>query len=120
MNKSSTFLWICLIIIFLLPTAAGRIFLDIAGGLIFAALALPILLTGVGWIGWRFLQSRLKKCEFCGASVMTNSINCPVCGSMIFNKKSSEDSSSINNSIPASSATIDVVAKDSDNEKEII
>ena len=26
----------------------------------------------------------------------------------------------INNSIPASSATIDVVAKDSDNEKEII
>ena len=54
MNRTYFLLWFALISIILLPTAAGRILLDVAGGLIFVLFAIPILLTGVGWIGWRF------------------------------------------------------------------
>jgi len=117
MNRSSTFLWIALILILLLPTAAGRFFLDLAGGLMLALLALPIVLTGIGWIGWRFLKSRIRQCEFCGASIINNSLQCPICGSMISNKEVSQESSTINNSIPASIATIDIVAKEAEDEE---
>ncbi len=106
MNRSSTFLWIALILIVLLPTAAGRIFLDLASGLMLVLLALPIFLTGIGWIGWRFLKSRIRQCEFCGANIINNSLQCPICGSMMSNKEVNQESSTINNSIPASSIRI--------------
>ena len=118
MNRSSTFLWIALTLILLLPTAAGRFFLDLAGGLMLALLALPIVLTGIGWIGWRFLKSRIRQCEFCGASIINNSLKCPVCGSMIPNKKIDHESATFNNSIPASTATIDIVAKEAEDEND--
>ena len=113
MARPSTLLWFVLIGIALLPSAAGRIFIDIAGGLMFILLALPILLIGLGWLGLRFLQSRLIKCESCGASIINNSSQCPICGSILsINTENQSPSASINNSIPASSATIDITAKD--------
>jgi len=114
MTRLPPLLWFGLIAIFLLPTAAGRFMIDLAGGLVITLLAIPLLLTGVGWIGWRILQSRLIKCEFCGASLIqnSNSIICPACGSNLSSTKASKPE--IDNSVPASSATIDITAKDAD------
>ena len=117
MNRTYFLLWFALISIILLPTAAGRLLLDVAGGLIFILFAIPILLTGVGWVGWRFLQSKMIKCEFCGASIMNNTIQCPICGSsQSIQKQNQESTSTIKNSIPASSATIDITARDAGEE----
>ena len=119
MARPSILLWFALIGIVLLPTAAGRLFLDIAGGLMLAFLALPILLTGVGWLGWRFLQARLIKCEFCGTSILKGSFQCPACGSTLSkNKENHNSASTVIESIPASSATIDITAKASGEEHE--
>ncbi len=118
MKKSSIFLSFSLILILLLPTAAGRIFLDVAGGLILVLLALPLLLTGIGWLGWRFLQSRMRQCEVCGANIINNSIQCPICGSIISNNETNQGTSTIQNSIPASTATIDIVAKTAEDESD--
>ena len=107
MTRPSYLLWFIVIIIFLLPTAAGRFLLDLGVGLLLVLFALPLLLTGAGWLGWRFLQSRMTKCEVCGASVINNTLQCPVCGSNLYE----EDGT---NSVPASSATIDITAQDAD------
>ena len=115
MLKTSPLIWVFLILILLLPTAAGRIVLDLAGGLIIAMLAIPLFLTGAGWIGWRYLQSRMVTCQSCGATTFSNSIQCPICGSKLTKKDDQNGSGSpISNSIPASSATIDIKAENAD------
>ena len=52
MNRPPALLWLLLLLL-LLPTAAGRVLLDLAGGVVLVLIALPLLLTGVGWIGWK-------------------------------------------------------------------
>lgn len=59
-------LWIAVLGLLLLPTAAGRVLLDVAGGLVLVLLALPLILGGVGWLGWKVLQSRMTTCGVCG------------------------------------------------------
>ncbi len=117
MNRPSPVIWLALIFICLLPTAAGRFLLDIAGGLLLFLLAIPILLTGAGWLGWRFLQSRLTQCTVCGTSILSSAEECPICGADLSSQKKSGNqniSSESRSSIPASSATIDITAKDAD------
>ena len=115
MNRTYFLLWFALISIILLPTAAGRFLLDLAGGVIIALLALPLLLTGVGWLGWRFLQSRIIQCDVCGTTLMTGAQQCPACGANLLNQKEKKDAkSTVDNSIPASSVTIDISAQDCD------
>ena len=118
MNRPTPLIWLALIMIFLLPTAAGRFLIDLAGGFILILLTIPVLIGGAGWLGWRFLQSRLIKCEVCGASILNSSEQCPICASNITSqqKPNNEVSKFKTNtsSIPASSATIDITAKDAD------
>ncbi len=115
MARPSPLIWLILILIFLLPTALGRFLLDVAGSLMLVLLALPFLIAGAGWIGWRILQSRLTKCAVCGASIFTDTAQCPVCGSQVSNDKQSKGiGDQSDSSIPASSATIDITPKDID------
>ncbi len=107
MTRPSPLIWLTLILLFLLPTAAGRFLIDLAGGLLLIFLALPILLAGAGWLGWRYLQSKMITCNSCGINFLNLSNQCPACGAII--KVQSEEES--NSSIPASSATIDITAK---------
>ncbi len=111
MQRSSTFLWIILAFLLLLPSSLGRLLLDLFGGLMLVSLLIPLLLTGLGWIGWKVLQSNMITCEGCGARITKNSLSCPVCGLGL--QKQSFDSQN-QQSVPASSATIDVVAEDLD------
>ncbi len=103
MGRLSPFLWLMIFILILLPPAGGRLILDIAGGLIFTLIAIPFVLSGVGWIGWRILQSKMSTCEVCGAKSFNTSIQCPMCGSI---------STDMNESVDASSATIDITVED--------
>ena len=54
MNRPPAILWLILLLL-LLPTAAGRILLDVVGGVALVLVAVPLLLTGLGWIGWKLL-----------------------------------------------------------------
>ena len=104
MSKPSPFLWLAILLILLLPSTAGKFFLDVAGGLMILIFLLPILLTGAGWIGWKLLQSKLTSCTSCGTSFFNTLEACPICGQQY----SSDKKNSTKNSIPASSVTIDV------------
>ncbi|KGG11571.1 hypothetical protein EV11_1377 [Prochlorococcus sp. SS52] len=92
-----------------MPTSAGRFFVDIAGGLLFLIFFIIFLISGVAWLSWRSLKSNIKTCTNCGSSYITDSILCPICGSN--NNIVPEE---INNNIPASSATIDIKAEETE------
>ncbi len=105
MNRNSSIVWLILAGFLLLPTAFGRIILDLAGGLIFIIIAIPILLSGAGWIAWRIIQSRMIRCKNCGITILNSTQQCPACGSKVSNNNKSNDT------VPASSATIDITPK---------
>ena len=110
MNRPPALLWLVLLLL-LLPTAAGRFLLDLVGGLMLTILALPFLLAGVGWIGWKMLQSKMVSCEACGAASLSSSECCSVCGEP-FSERSSDHFPSAQQDISASNITIDVTAHD--------
>ena len=106
MTRPSPLVWLAIVLLLLLPTAAGRLLLDLAGGLLLILLVLPFLLTGLGWIGWKILQSRMVNCSACGAVNFGGSSVCSVCGTPL------DGMSGPDPSVPASEVTIDVTAQD--------
>ena len=80
MSRPPAVLWIAVVLLLLVPTAAGRLLLDLAGGVLLALIALPLILSGLGWIGWKLLQSRMISCPACGATGLKGAGVCAVCG----------------------------------------
>jgi len=109
MNRSSGILSILIIALFLLPTQAGRFLIDLTGSIILVSLLIPLLLAGIGWVGWKIVASRMDKCEKCGARYQSSLLQCPLCGSI-----KNESSSNTEANFPASSATIDITAEEAD------
>ena len=93
MNRPPAILWLILLLL-LLPTAAGRILLDVVGGVALVLVAVPLLLTGLGWIGWKLLQMQATS-----ASASASTVG-----------ESQETTS------PASEVTIDITAQDVDSD----
>jgi hypothetical protein len=62
MNRPPLFAFIAIGLLLLLPAGAGRLLLDLAGGLLVVLLMLPVLLGGLGWVGWKVLQTRMQTC----------------------------------------------------------
>ena len=91
MNRPPAILWLILLLL-LLPTAAGRILLDVVGGVALVLVAVPLLLTGLGWIGWKLLQMQ-------ATSASASTVG-----------ESQETTS------PASEVTIDITAQDVDSD----
>jgi hypothetical protein len=80
MERRIPWLWIGVAAALLLvPTSAGRLLLDVIGGLTLTLLFLPLLLTGVALIGWQLLRRRLRTCPNCGFASL-GSEACPACG----------------------------------------
>ena len=102
MNKPSSFIWVALFFIVILPTPAGKFIFDLAGGIFIFLALLPIILGGVGWLTWRIIKSRVKTCDACGSSFFNDQVICPICGENIAIPEKNFDN------IPASSATIDI------------
>ena len=115
MNRPPALLWIAVVLLLLVPTAAGRLLLDLAGGLLLALLAIPLILSGLGWIGWKLLQSRMVSCTACGATGLKGAGVCAVCGTPYANAEASSEAAGAS-SIPASDLTIDVIAQDVDSD----
>ena len=115
MNRPPAVLWIAVVLLLLVPTAAGRLLLDLAGGVLLALIALPLILSGLGWIGWKLLQSRMISCSACGATGLKGAAVCAVCGTPYANA-ADKPASAAAPSAPASDLTIDVVAQDVDSE----
>ena len=113
MGRVSPLIWL-LALLLLLPTAVGRAVIDVIGGLALIVLALPLLLGGLGWIGWKLIQSRMQVCPACGAASLQRSPVCPVCGTVMPDSSASAVRNSADDvvSTPASSATIDIIAED--------
>tara|TARA_B100000700_G_scaffold28790_1_gene27672 strand:+ start:950 stop:1276 length:327 start_codon:yes stop_codon:yes gene_type:complete len=102
MNKPSSLIWMVIILFLILPTPAGRFFIDLAGGIFIFITLIPLILGGLGWLAWRNIQSKVQTCENCGSSFLNNQINCPICGQGVKNIKENFEN------IPASAATIDI------------
>lgn len=79
-QRSIPWLWIAIAALLLLgPGPAGRLLIDVLGGLTLTLLLLPLVLGAVGWVGWTILQRRLRTCQACGFSSIGGE-QCPACG----------------------------------------
>ena len=110
MNRPPALLWFAVLLLLLLPTAAGRVLLDLVGGLALVLLAVPLLLSGLGWIGWKLLQSRMVSCPACGTSSLKGVALCPACGMSI--PVDQRGPATSDTGVPASDVTIDVTAQE--------
>ena len=108
MNKPSSLIWMVLIILIVFPTPAGKIIIDLAGGIFLIIAISPLVLGGVGWIVWKKIQSNIQTCTSCGSSLLNSQDTCPICGANIRNTKDNLAN------IPASAATIDIKSEDID------
>lgn len=80
MTRSLPWFWIGLAgLLLLLPGPAGRLLLDLIGGLTLTLLLLPLLAGGAALIGWQLLRRRLRSCPACGFTSLASEA-CPSCG----------------------------------------
>lgn len=110
MNRPPVLLWLAILLILLLPTAAGRVLLDVVGGVALVIVVAPLVLGGLGWVAWKVLQSRLITCPACGTASLRGVPACPACGTSLVSEQSERRQSEP--SVPASDATIDITAQD--------
>lgn len=73
--------FLVLLALLLLPGPAGRLLLDLLGGLTLTLLLLPLLAGGVALIAWQVLKRRLRTCPSCGVASLGQPV-CPACGTL--------------------------------------
>lgn len=71
-----------LLALLLLPGPAGRLLLDLLGGLTLTLLLLPLLAGGAALIGWQVMKRRMRTCPSCGMASLGQSV-CPACGTLL-------------------------------------
>ena len=106
MNKPFPLVWMVLLLLLVLPTPAGKLIIDLAGGIFLLITLIPLILGGIGWFAWKRIQSKVQTCEACGSNFLNSQENCPLCGKPIKSPKENLDN------IPASAATIDIKSED--------
>ena len=74
-------LLLILLVLVLLPGPAGRLILNLLGGLTVLALLLPLVLIAVGYVAMRQLTNRVSTCPNCGLMGLRSELtHCPACG----------------------------------------
>lgn len=82
MTRRVSWWWILVLALLLLaPGPAGRLLLDVVGGVTLLLFALPLALGGAGWLAWVLLQRRLRTCPACGFRSLGSEV-CPACGTV--------------------------------------
>ena len=108
MNKPSSLIWMVFILLLIVPTPAGKLIIDLAGGIFLIITIVPLILGGVGWFAWKKIQATVQTCESCGSRFINSQIICPICGTKIRDEKDNLEN------IPASAATIDIQSENID------
>ncbi len=110
MQRSIPWLWIVLGgLLLLAPGAIGRLLLDVAEGLTFLLVVLPLLAAGAGLIAWQVLKRRVHACEACGVTSFATDV-CPACGTLYPTDSSGSPGSTDAPAIDARNVTINVDA----------
>lgn len=105
MSRPLPWFWIALAALLLLaPSPAGRVLLDLIGGLTLTLLLLPLVLGAAGFVAWQVLQRRARTCVVCGFRAIALD-QCPACGAPY---GGFPDAASASVDLDASTATIDV------------
>lgn len=105
MSRPVPWFWIALAALLLLaPSPAGRVLLDLIGGLTLTLLLLPLVLGVAGFVAWQVLQSRARTCAVCGFRAIAP-YRCPACGAPYGDIP---DAGSASADLDARTATIDV------------
>ena len=116
-GRLSWWWFVVLALLLLAPGPAGRLLLDVAGGLTLLVVVLPLALGGAGWIAWQVLRRRFNTCPACGFRSLGNEV-CPACGTLIAVEDSQTQTTSSqagpSPSFDARDVTIDVQATDVD------
>jgi hypothetical protein len=111
MQRPLPWFWIVLAAVLLLaPIPAGRLLLDVLGGITLTVLLLPLLLGAAGFLAWQVLQRRMRTCAVCGFSAIGLD-QCPACGSPYEQQGSSAADRQVQSAeleIDARDVTIDV------------
>ena len=109
--------WLLLIALLLLaPSPAGRVLLDVVGGITLLLVLLPLGAGVLGWIGWILIQRRMRTCPACGFRSLGSEV-CPACGTVFTTESASGPSvgsDAENPHFDARDVTIDVKATDVD------
>lgn len=114
MGRVPPLVWL-LALLLLLPTTVGRALVGVFGGAVLLLLSLSLVLGGLGWLGWKRMQSQFKVCGACGTTNIGSATVCVACGaSLEIDSQSSANHSFDADATPASSATIDITAEDVD------
>ena len=74
--------FVLLLVLLLLPGPAGRLLLDLLGGLTLTLLLFPLLAGGAALIGWQVLTRRMRTCPSCGVVSLGQPV-CPACGTLL-------------------------------------
>lgn len=112
--QRSSFPWVWVVlaaILLLLPGTAGRLLLDVLGGVTLLLLVLPLLAAGAGFLAWQAFRPRFITCEACGATSFGSDI-CPACGSPLTAQTGSSWTTSRADALEPGQVTIDVEAVD--------
>ncbi|MFN4866771.1 MAG: hypothetical protein ACK5GZ_10700 [Cyanobium sp.] len=105
MSRPLPWFWIALAALLLLaPSPAGRVLLDLIGGLTLTLLLLPLVLGAAGFVAWQVLPRRARTCAVCGFRAIALD-HCPACGAPY---RGFPDAGSASADLDASTATIDV------------
>lgn len=118
MSRRLSWWWFLVLALLLLaPGPAGRLLLDVVGGVTLLLFALPLALGGAGWLVWVVLQRRLRTCPACGFRSLGSEV-CPACGTVFPAPENGSEgfgtASVSEQSFDARDVTIDVSAIDVD------
>ena len=108
MSKPSSLIWMVFILLLILPTPAGKFFINLAGGIFLIITLIPLILGLITWIAWKKIQSNMETCSNCGSNFLNSQVICPICGTHVKNRKDNLEN------IPASAATIDIKSENID------
>ena len=96
-----------LIIILIIPLFGFNFIIGFLGNILLLIVLIPLLIIGIGLLGFNSFKSSINICENCGSTIIGNNINCPYCN---YDSQENEYSSSTD----ASNKIIEIKAEEID------
>ncbi len=83
-----------LIFILIIPLFGFNFVFGLLGNILLLIVLIPLLILGLGLLGFNWFKSSITLCENCGSSIIGNNDKCPYCNyDLIKDSDSSSDAS---------------------------